>query len=561
MSDSPNLALPFLAAGQAQKHVTINEALLALDALVQLMVLDRDRTTPPASPADGVRYIVAAGASGAWAGHDAAIAAWQDGAWTFYAPKTGMLAFVADEGMLYVFSGAAWTSLTGLTSALQNLALLGVGTTADATNPFSAKLNKALWAAKSAAEGGSGDLRYTLNKEAAANVLSLLMQSNWSGRAEIGLIGDDDLSFKVSSDGSTWFTGLVISRSTGRVSFPSDNRLSAGRFYKADPSSVAFTRTGNGTISLKAGSVIERSGILYPFSANTAVQMPALTAGTDYAIYLCNDGTLRADASFSAPAGFTTTTSRKIGGFHYAPGGTAAAQAGGNTTPQINPYSIWDIKCRPACPDPRGMALVADTFWCDIYMLGVNHHTNGTSRNNATIADGASPPKVPAMFGGDGSATYSSLTWFEATEVLKAYGKSLLDYAEFSAAAYGVTEAVSRGNDPVTAGLGTTNSGASNTDEKFTSKWGIIQASGVQYAWGRDFSYIAGTGSAGWKDNAGGRGQLYLMNDNGLVVPRFGGSWADTVDSGSRASVWNTPPWSALSGIGARGRADHLVQI
>ena len=64
---------------------------------------------------------------------------------------------------------------------------LGVGTEVDDTNPFAAKLNKALWTTRVVAEGGDGDLRYTFNKEAPANVLSLLMQSAWSGRAEIGL--------------------------------------------------------------------------------------------------------------------------------------------------------------------------------------------------------------------------------------------------------------------------------------------------------------------------------------------------------------------------------------
>ncbi|ALK10112.1 DUF2793 domain-containing protein [Blastochloris viridis] len=217
MSDSPNLALPFLAAGQAQKHVTINEALSVLDALVHLTVLGKDATAPPAAPADGDRYIIAAGASGAWAGHDGAIAAWQDGAWTFHGPKAGMRAWVADEAALYVYAGSAWTNLTNLAGGLQNLALLGVGTTADATNPFSAKLNKALWAARTTGEGGSGDLRYTLNKEAAANVLSLLLQSNWSGRAEIGLIGDDNLTLKVSPNGASWLHAVVVDKTTGNV--------------------------------------------------------------------------------------------------------------------------------------------------------------------------------------------------------------------------------------------------------------------------------------------------------------------------------------------------------
>ncbi len=68
--NSTNLTLPYLEAAQAQKHVTVNEALRLLDGLVQLAVLDRYLTTPPASPADGDRYIVASGAVGAWSGWD-----------------------------------------------------------------------------------------------------------------------------------------------------------------------------------------------------------------------------------------------------------------------------------------------------------------------------------------------------------------------------------------------------------------------------------------------------------------------------------------------------------
>jgi len=75
MSDtSTHLGLPYLLAAQAQKHVTHNEALRLLDAMVQLSVLDRTRTTPPASPADGTRQVVASGATGLWAGWDLNVA-------------------------------------------------------------------------------------------------------------------------------------------------------------------------------------------------------------------------------------------------------------------------------------------------------------------------------------------------------------------------------------------------------------------------------------------------------------------------------------------------------
>ena len=68
MDQTANLALPYIMPAQAQKFVSHNEALARLDAIVQLAVLDRDLATPPASPAEGDRYIGAASASDAWSG-------------------------------------------------------------------------------------------------------------------------------------------------------------------------------------------------------------------------------------------------------------------------------------------------------------------------------------------------------------------------------------------------------------------------------------------------------------------------------------------------------------
>jgi len=66
--DTTHLLLPYLAAAQAQTHVTHNEALRLLDAMVQLAMLDRTRSALPGAPADGDRHIVASGATGLWAG-------------------------------------------------------------------------------------------------------------------------------------------------------------------------------------------------------------------------------------------------------------------------------------------------------------------------------------------------------------------------------------------------------------------------------------------------------------------------------------------------------------
>ncbi len=112
MATSTNLNLPYLLAAQSQKHLTHNEALRALDAVVQIAVEDRNLATPPASPTEGVRYLVAASATAAWAGQSGTIAAYQDGAWAFYIPRKGWAIWVADEAVLLVFDGLAWQPVT-----------------------------------------------------------------------------------------------------------------------------------------------------------------------------------------------------------------------------------------------------------------------------------------------------------------------------------------------------------------------------------------------------------------------------------------------------------------
>jgi hypothetical protein len=112
MADSTHLKLPYIDANQAQKHVTHNEAVRLLDALVQMAVLSRTVTTPPATPADGDRYIVASGGTGAWAGWDLNIAYYVDGAWMKLVPQPGWLAWIEAEAAHVRWDGTAWGALT-----------------------------------------------------------------------------------------------------------------------------------------------------------------------------------------------------------------------------------------------------------------------------------------------------------------------------------------------------------------------------------------------------------------------------------------------------------------
>lgn len=210
MDSTPNLDLPYIAAAQAQKHVTHNEAIRALDAIIQLAVLDRDLVAPPATPDDGARYIVAASASGAWAGHDGNIAAYQDGAWQFFTPRTGWLAWVADEKRVIGWDGAVW----GPVPVVNPTPMVGINATADTTNRLSLNAPATLFN-----NDGNGH-QLKINKAAAGDTASLLFQSGFSGRAEFGLPGNDDFSVKVSADGATWHDALVVKGASGRISFP-----------------------------------------------------------------------------------------------------------------------------------------------------------------------------------------------------------------------------------------------------------------------------------------------------------------------------------------------------
>ncbi len=220
MSASPNLKLPYIDANQNQKSVTHNEALRILDALVNLHVASNTLSAPPASPADGQRWIVASAGSGAWLGKDLNVAAWQDGAWSFYAPNPGFVAYVDAIGGALMWNGTAWVSLLNVVTQLA-LNALAIGTAIDPANPLSAKLNAALFAAvpTTASPAGTGHVRVALSKQAAGNTASLLFQDNYSGRAEIGLVGDDNFHFKVSPDGSTFYDAMVIAAAGGAVSF------------------------------------------------------------------------------------------------------------------------------------------------------------------------------------------------------------------------------------------------------------------------------------------------------------------------------------------------------
>ncbi|SEG27953.1 Protein of unknown function [Jhaorihella thermophila] len=227
------------------------------------------------------------GATGAWAGWDGDVALFSGGAWVQLTPQAGWRVWIEDEAVLLVFDGTAWIGVTP--DALQNLTRLSLGTTADAANPFSAKLNGALWTALTAPEGGSGNLCLALNKETGAGVLSFLLQSGFSGRAELGLLGTDDLTLKVSPDGTAWRDALTVDRATGIVNQPRSPRFKAYTNYDNYVALTTWTKIGINTVEANdqgpfdpatnlftapvAGTYLFGASLLYKVNASTSARM------------------------------------------------------------------------------------------------------------------------------------------------------------------------------------------------------------------------------------------------------------------------------------------------
>ncbi len=311
MDITANLNLPYIMAAQAQKHVTHNEAIRALDALVMLAVMDRDLATPPASPDEGDRYLVAASATGAWSGNDGQIAAYQDGAWIFHTPKTGWTCQIIDEGILQSYDGANWGDIIG--SELQNLSLLGINATADTTNKLSVRTDAVLFS-----NAGAG-IQAKLNKNAVGDTASLLFQDNWSGRAEIGLTGDNNFHFKTSADGSTWYENITIDATNNRVGIGTDSPAkgleinSSTGFRLSHPSSP----TGYFTDFVQQWdsnepfySYVNNKGRVLGFKnlGDGAFSNSALHFSSYYGVFWETEGTYRAGITQAGDFGIGTTS-------------------------------------------------------------------------------------------------------------------------------------------------------------------------------------------------------------------------------------------------------------
>lgn len=188
---------------------------------------------------------MAASAGGEWTGHDGEVAIRAEGGWMFALPLAGWVAWIAGEEKLIVFDGLEWISL-----AADNLDMLGVNASADDVNRFAVASEASLFD-----HAGAGH-QHKINNAAASDTASVLFQTGYSGRAEMGLAGDDDFRIKVSADGETWREAVIVRGTEGSVSLPAGIHMPDGARIVNDGSSPASG------LDLEGGGDLGRVGLV-----------------------------------------------------------------------------------------------------------------------------------------------------------------------------------------------------------------------------------------------------------------------------------------------------------
>jgi hypothetical protein len=283
MPDTTHLALPLMEAAQAQKHVTHNEA---LDGLVQLSVKSRVLATPPATPADGDRYLLPASATGIWVGHAGQLAISLAGAWRYTTATEGWTIWVDDEDVQLVFNGAAWVANTSG----------GAGTPGGTSGQI--QFNNA------GALGGvtmSGDVTLNTSTGAAvisngavSNVKTALMPANTiKGNSSAASASSSDLSAGQVNAMLPTFTSSGASAAKGLVPAPPSTAGST-RFLREDASwselqnlpSLGVNTTADATNKLSVNS----SALLFNHAGNGVQVKLNKNLPTDTASFLFQTG-------------------------------------------------------------------------------------------------------------------------------------------------------------------------------------------------------------------------------------------------------------------------------
>ncbi len=282
MTQTNRLKVSYLAPSQALKNITVNEAFQKLDHLTQINVTARDVEVEPINPKDGEAYILPFNATGQnWTAAEADTLAFYDQGWHITTPQEGFQVWVESEQSMLVFSGGNWINLPVTT-----VTKLGVNTGPDNINRLSVKSDAELLTHDDVTPG-TGDARKLINKKSTAHTASVVFQTDYQGKVELGLMGEDAFAIKMSADGIKFNTAMKVSLEEDKVDLfhplkinNSDVLSIADKpVFVANVASASTDYTENALINLSAsldshgGFVSSKNAFIIPVSGIYFVQV------------------------------------------------------------------------------------------------------------------------------------------------------------------------------------------------------------------------------------------------------------------------------------------------
>ena len=221
MSTSPRLSLPLLMPQQAQRHLTLNDAFRLLDVLVQTAVVSDTLAVEPTDAREGDLFILPPSATGPrWgAMRPGALAMVENGGFVELQPVPGQIAYVAARRALVLFDGEDWSAGPFAASETERL---GINAAPTEANRLTVAADAELLTFD-ARTPGTGDARKVINRQDTDRVAAVLFQTGFSGRAEIGLLGDERFAVRVSTDGAISRPVLTAHPADGFLSVAHDS--------------------------------------------------------------------------------------------------------------------------------------------------------------------------------------------------------------------------------------------------------------------------------------------------------------------------------------------------
>ena len=358
-SSTPRLGLPFLAAGQAQKHVTHNDALMALDDIAHLTAKTIASTLPEGAGA-GERVLLLNAIGGGAAGD---IAEKEEGGWRFISPRPGWIAFVEQDGALKVWSEGAWQPVK-----VQLADSLGINMPASLAARLAVRSSTALF---HAAAEESGDCRIAVSRIATPNTASVVFQTGFSGQAEFGLTGSQAFELKLSENGTDWTSSLAATplqldlrtADRTRLHFTSEGHLITSLTGDTSNIAVAFsvrpsfqmdnTSAGSGLLlSRWVGNSGGPNGIVFAKSRGAAIGTHAAAAGNDAlggVHFEASDGAaFQRSASITAAVDTTVSSGVVPGRLSF-----STTPAGGSLTERLRLTAAGDLGLGVTTPHAR----------------------------------------------------------------------------------------------------------------------------------------------------------------------------------------------------------------